>query len=133
MFLWIIQDGHMVSFIMSLISGCSFKLRTRDEQLSHIRQLCNGMPQGLTLFPTLLNIYISDLLQTTLKKYDGDDDLPLPFADKTWEEMEVMLNQNRQALHDYLECWRLNLSTENNTTIFLYLNNNDIRCSLISL
>ena len=41
-----IPDGHMVCFIMELLSNLSFKLRTSGGQVSRLRHLRNGVPQG---------------------------------------------------------------------------------------
>ena len=122
-----IQDNHMVSLIKELLSNYSFKLRTSDGQVSRLRCHCNSVPQGYTLSPTLFNIYISDLPQTTSKKYGYADDLVLLAADGTWKRVEMTLNQDMQALHQYLERWRLKLSTAKTTTTAFHLNNKDIQ------
>ena len=125
-----IPDGHMVCFIMELLSNRSFKLRTSDGQVSRLRRLRNGVPQGSTLSLTLFNIYISDLPQTTSKQYGYANDLALLAADGTWERVEMTLNQDMQALHKYLERWRLKLSMAKTTTTAFHLNSKDIQCHL---
>ena len=72
-----VPDVHMVSFVMELLTNRSFKLKTSDGQVSRLRRLRNGVPQGSTLSPTLFNIYISDIPQTTSMQYGYADDLAL--------------------------------------------------------
>ena len=40
----------------------------------------------------------------------------------------MMLNQDMQTLHQYLECWRLKLSIAKITITAFHLNNKDIQC-----
>ena len=77
--------------------------------------------------PTLFTSYISDLPQTTSKQYGYADDLALLAADGTWQRVEMMLNQDMQPLHQYLERWRLKLSMVKTTTTAFHLNNKDIQ------
>ena len=72
-----VPDVHMVSFVMELLTNRSFKLKTSDGQVSRLRRLRNGVPQGSTLSPTLFNIYISDIPQNTSTQYGYADDLAL--------------------------------------------------------
>ena len=120
-----LPDRHMVSFVMELLTNRSFTLRTSDGQVSRLRRIHNGVPQGSTLAPTLFNIYISDIPKTTSKQYGNADDLALLAAHKTWEKAEETLNQDMQSLSEYLSCWRLKLSTAKTTTTAFHLNNRD--------
>ena len=83
-----LPDRHMVSFVMELLTNRSFTLRTSDGQVSRLRRIHNGVPQGSTLAPTLFNIYISDIPKTTSKQYGYADDLALLAAHKTWEKVK---------------------------------------------
>ena len=120
-----LPDRHMVSFVMELLTNQSFTLRTSDGQVSRLRRIHNGVPQGSTLAPTLFNICISDIPKTTSKQYGYADDLALLAAHKTWEKVEETLNQDMQSLSEYLSRWRLKLSTAKTTTTAFHLNNRD--------
>ena len=128
--LHMIPDGHMVSFVMELLTNRSFRLRTSDGQVSRLRRLRNGVPQGSTLSPTLFNVYISDIPQTTSKQYGYADDLALLAADRNWETVETTLNHDMQVLHEYLVRWRLKLSTAKTTSTAFHLNNRDCQRQL---
>ena len=93
--------------------------------VSRLRRLRNGVPQGSTLSPTLFNIYISDIPQTTSMQYGYADDLALLVADDTWEKVEETLNHDMQAITNYLQKWRLILSTAKTTSTAFHLNNRD--------
>ena len=72
-----IPDRHLVRFIMNILSNRSFKLKTSAGQISRPRILKNGLPQGSTLSPILLNIYISDIPTTASHQYGYADDMAL--------------------------------------------------------
>ena len=110
---------------MELLTNRSFKLKTSDGQVSRLRRLRNGVPQGSTLSPTLFNIYISDIPQTTSMQYGYADDLALLAADDSWEKVEETLNHDMQAITNYLQKWRLILSTAKTTSTAFHLNNRD--------
>ena len=71
-----------------------FKLRTSDKQVSHLRKIRNGVPQGSALAPTLFNIYISDIPSTTSMLYGYADDLALLTAQLNWNTVEETLTHN---------------------------------------
>ena len=120
-----LPDQHMVSFVMELLNNRSFTLRTSDGQVSRLRRIHNGVPQGSTLAPTLFKIYISDIPKTTSKQYGYADDLALLVAHHTWEKVEETLNHDMQSLSEYLSRWRLELTTAKTTTTAFHLNNRD--------
>ena len=50
----------------------------------------------------LFNIYISDLPETTSRKYGYADDLDILLRRPSWKEMEEGLNKDMTILLDYL-------------------------------
>ena len=102
--LQMITDGYMVPFPMELLSNRSFQLRTSDGQVSRLRRIRNGVPQGSILTPILFNIYISDIMQTTSTQYGYADDLALLSAHKTWKAMDLTLNYDMHSFSNYLVC-----------------------------
>ena len=109
----IIPDRHMVGFIMEMLSNRSFVVPTSDGQRTRLRRMKNGVPQGSVLSPMLFNIYISDLPETTSRKYGYADDLAILLRRPSWKEMEEGLNKAMTILVDYLRKLRLQLSIGN--------------------
>ena len=54
--LCMVPGSHLVTFIVELLTNCSFKLRISDGHVMRLRCLCNSVPQGSTLSPMLFNI-----------------------------------------------------------------------------
>ena len=87
---------------MEMLSNRSFVVHTSDGQRSRLRRMKNGVPQGSVLSPMLFNIYISDLPETTSRKYGYADDLALVLRHPSWKTMEEGLNKDMTILVDYL-------------------------------
>ena len=98
----IIPDRHMVGFIMEMLSNRSFVVHTNDGQRSRLRIMKNGVPQGSVLSPMLFNIYISDLPETTSRKYGYADDL-------VWSVVAQLVEcrtRNRESPGSNPRCYR---------------------------
>ena len=117
-----IPDRHLVRFLSTIISNRSFILKTSDGQVSRMRRLKNGVPQGSVLAPTLFNIYLSDLPSTSSSKYAYADDLALLYSDRSWSMVENVLSSDMDILATYLRMWRLKLSTAKTTSTPFTLN-----------
>ena len=126
----IIPDRHMVGFIMEMLSNRSFVVHTNDGQRSRLRIMKNGVPQGSVLSPMLFNIYISDLPETTSRKYGYADDLAILLRRPSWKEMEEGLNKDMTILVDYLRKWRLQLSVGKTVSAAYHLNNREAKREL---
>ena len=107
----LLPDRHMVHMIMEMVSNRSFTLTTGNGQRSRLRRLKNGVPQGSAL-ALLFNIYTSDLPATISRKYAYADDLAIMHADGDWLAVEEgALSKDMATLGEYLQTWKLNLST----------------------
>ena len=98
-------------------------MHTSDGQRSKLRRIMNGVPPGSVLSPMLFNIYISDLPETTSRKYFYADDLAILLRRPSWKEMEEGLNKDMTILVDYLRKWRLQLSIGKTVSVAYHLNN----------
>ena len=65
-------------------------MHTSDTML---RRMKNGVPQGSVLSPMLFNIYVSDLPETTSRKYGYADDLAILLWRPSWNEMGDGINK----------------------------------------
>ena len=126
----IIPDRHMVGFIMEMLSNRSFVVHTSDGQRSRLRRMKNVVPQGSVLSPMLFNIYISDLPETTSRKYGYADDLAILLRHPSWKTMEEDLNKDMTILVDYLRKWRLQLSIGKTVSAAYHLNNRETKREL---
>ena len=107
----LLPDRHMVHMIMEMVSNRSFTLTTGNGQRSRLRRLKNGVPQGSAL-ALLFNIYTSDLPATISRKYAYADDLAIMHADGDWLAVEEgALSKDMATLGEYLQTWKLKLST----------------------
>ena len=90
----------------------------------------NGLPQGSVLSPMLFNICISDLPETTSRKYGYADDLAILLRRPSWKEMEEGLNKDMPILVDYLWKWRLQLTIGKAVSAAYHLNNREAKREL---
>jgi len=93
----------MVHMIMEMVGNRSFTLATGNGQMSRLRRLKNGDPQGSVLAPLLFNIYTSDLPATISRKYAYADDLAIMHADGDWLAVEGALSKDMATLGEYLQ------------------------------
>jgi len=79
--------------------------------MSSRSRLRNGVPQGSVLAHLLFNIYIPDLPTTVSRKYAYADDLAIMDADGDWQAVEGVLSKDMATVGEYLQTWKLKLST----------------------
>jgi len=120
----------MVHVIMEMVSNRSFTLSTGNSKRSRLRHLKNGVPQGSVLAPLLFNIYISDLPTTVSRKYEYADDLAIMRADEDWQAVEGVLTKDMATLGEYLQTWKLKLSTTKTVSAAFHLSNKEVKCEL---
>ena len=77
-----------------------------------------------------LTSIISDLPETTSRKYGYADDLAILLRHPSWTEMEEGLNKNMAILVDYLRKWRLQLSIGKTVSAAYHPNNKEAKREL---
>ena len=125
--LWLLPDRDMVHMIIELVGNRSFTLTTGNGQRSRLWRLKNGIPQVSVLEPLLSIIYISDLPTTVSRKHTYADDLAIMHADGEWQAVEGVLSKNMAIIGEYLQTWKLKLSTTKMVSAAFHLSNNDSR------
>ena len=120
----------MVGFIMEMLSNRNFVVHTSDGHRTSLRRMNNGVPQGSVLSPMPFNIFISDLPETTSRKYGYADDLAILLRRPSWKEMEEDLNKDMTILLDYLRKWRLQLCIGKTVSAAYHLNNREAKREL---
>jgi len=126
----LLPDRHMVHMIMEMVGNRSFIVTTGNGKRSRLRCLSNGVSQGSALAPLLFNIYISDLPTTISRKYAYADDLATMHADGDWQAVEGTLTKDMATLGEYLQTWKLKLSTTNTVPAVFHLNNKEAKREL---
>jgi len=120
----------MVHMIMEMVGNRSFTLTTGNGQRNRLRRLKNGVPQGSFLAPLLFNIYICDPPTTISRKYAYADDLAIMHADGDWQAVEGTLIKDTATLGEYLQNWKINLSTTKKVSAVFHLNNKEAKREL---
>ena len=105
-------------------------LATGNCKRSRLRHLKNGVPQRSVLAPLLFNIYISYLPNTVSRKYAYADDLTTMHADGDWQEVEGALTKDMATVGEYLQTWKLKLSTTKTVSTAFHLNNKEAKREL---
>ena len=120
----------MVHMIMEMVSNRSFTLTTGNGQRSRLRHLKNSIPEGSVLEPLLFNIYTSDLPATVSRKYAFADDLSIMHADGDWLAVEGALSKDMATLSEYLQTWKLKLSTTRTVSAVFHLKSKEAKREL---
>jgi retron-type reverse transcriptase len=71
--------------------------------VSKYKYLQNGLPQGSVLSPILFNAYTADITNTISKKFIYADDVGLVAQAGTFEEVEHILNEDLNKVHNFFK------------------------------
>ena len=116
--------------IIEMVGNRSFTLTTGNGKRSRFRRLKNVVPQGSVLAPLLFNIYISDLSTTVFRKYAYADDLAIMHAGGDWQAVEGVLSKDMATVDEYLQTWKLKLSTTKTASAAFHINNKEAKREL---
>jgi len=80
--------------------------------------------------PLLFHTYTFDLPTTVPRKYAYADDLAIMHADGDWKAVEGVLTKDMATLGEYLQTWKLKLSTIKMVSTAFHLNNKETKREL---
>jgi len=75
------------------------------------------------LAPLRFNIYISDLPTTVSRKYAYADGLAIMHSDRDWQAVEGVLSKDMATISEYIQTWKLKLSTTKTVSAASHNNN----------
>jgi len=111
--------AHTIEF---LLRNRMFRAHIGDK-VSRWRTQKNGLPQESVLAPTLFNIYINNLPETTSQKFIYADDICCATQAKTFSKLKHTLTSDMSVLSDYCAKWRLTPNVLKTVSSVFHLHN----------
>ena len=115
--------------LASILSNRRFRV-SLGGQTSSARTLNDGLPQGSVLAPMLFNIYVSDMPETTSRKFAYADDLALATQSTDFNVLSRTLTEDMKKMEDYFTYWRLRPNPNKTTTTAFHLSNRQAKTEL---
>jgi hypothetical protein len=125
----IIPSQQLISLVSHMLTGRTYQVIIGKEK-SGVKKLNNGLPQGSVLAPLLFNLYISDLPETTSRKFGYADDWTLAFQHRRFDVGESTLTSDLEGLGQYFRKWRLLPNASKTEVTCFHLNNREANTEL---
>ena len=98
--------------------------------LSKMKIIKNGVPQGSVLALAFFNVYTADIPDTISRKFTYADDLVVACQARVTKKIEKILEADCQTLFNYFNKWYLKLNTTKAVTNLFYVNNHEVNKTL---
>ena len=118
----IIKDRKILKLISYMTGARKFFVCLGDKQ-SGIHEQKNGVPQGSVIAPTLFNIYIGDLPDTSAWKLGYADDWVVVSQSDNFDALEDSLSEDMNELATYFGKWYLKMNTGKTVATTFHLDN----------
>ncbi|KAK9887253.1 hypothetical protein WA026_021104 [Henosepilachna vigintioctopunctata] len=100
----------LVNIVQAYLSGRTFRVRIGD-QLSSIKEVHAGVPQGSVIGPLLYNIYTADIkTPEKCKIAQFADDTALYISSRRKEGVQKGLQEDLLKIHKYFEKWKIKVN-----------------------
>ena len=125
----IIKCKTMLKLLSNMTGTRYFKTILSDDK-GKWREIANGVPQGSVLAPTLFNVYISDMPETTSIKLGYADDWAIATRARGKVQLEETLTRDMQQIERYFRQWYLTVNTTKTVSSYFHLNNREAEDTL---
>ena len=119
----------MVKLLSNMTGTRYFKTILSDDK-GKWREIANGVPQGSVLAPTLFNVYISDMPETTSIKLGFADDWAIATRARGKVQQEETLTRDMQQIERYFRQWYLTVNTTKTVSSYFHLINREAEDTL---
>lgn len=109
----------LIKIVRSFLSERTFSVFIKG-QLSEIKDIKYGVPQGAVLSPTLYNIYTHDIVgETTNNIALFADDTALYHSSENSADIVTHLQHAGKKVQQYMEKWKINLNKQKTQALFI--------------
>ena len=116
--------------LLSNMTGTRYFKTILSDDKGKWREIANGVPQGSVLAPTLFNVYISDMPETTSIKLGYADDWAIATRAIGKVQLEEILTRDMQQIERYFRQWYLTVNTTKTVSSYFHLNNREAEDTL---
>jgi len=128
-----VTQGSVLESLLFIVLQCPIHWSSHVLQCQ-IHQPPNGL-HGVTVLDDetiewLINTCLYDMASTVSRKYAYADDLAIMYADGDWQAVEGVLTKDMRTVCEYLQTWKVKLSTTKTVRAAFHLNNKEAKREL---